>query len=496
MIAFTAEKILILQMLDSLCLMDQICFKNFRRFSDFTTLELGRLNILVGTNNSGKSSAIKACILAQMAINQIHGGEIPLDNISFREVSDAHLHLGDFLSNLSNGSTSREMDFAVVCGKTSVHFIIDGSNLKSGDPSLLVPLKILEFKNETMDASIKYEFYFDGKTKISLSTSSDRILQFLFSEAERDQWRNHSTADNAFEQEAERVFVESSPGYIYNTCKGKYSGETRTVNFSWEPYGDYNYSLSSHISEPFDDCRELLLFYQKVRKCISLDLRCARIQYIEAHNAPHNEFLYEEDKNNYLAQTVAKFISSPAADNSTKRAFILKWMKELSIGEDYRITRPFPEVLKVDILNGERWESLGKMGTGTVQLYILLLRLAMAEDCMLFIEEPEQNLHPALQSKLADMFFEYSQDSRVQVFVETHSEYMVRKTQVIIANMIATGADSTDALNKVYKVYYFPSDAKAPYSLEYLSNGQFSRKFGTGFYDEADKNYLALLKEL
>ena len=222
--------------------MDQICFKNFRRFSDFTTLELGRLNILVGTNNSGKSSAIKACILAQMAINQIHGGEIPLDHISFREDSVAHLHLGDFLSNLSNNSKSMEMDFAVVCGKTTVHFIIDGSNLESDSPSLLVPLKLLEFKNEALDATVKYEFSLDGKTKISLSTTSDRILQHLLSAAERDQWRDWSTADNAFEQEAERVFVESSPSYIYNTYKGKYSGDVRPIDFAWEPYEHVNRS--------------------------------------------------------------------------------------------------------------------------------------------------------------------------------------------------------------------------------------------------------------
>lgn len=475
--------------------MDQICFKNFRRFSDFTTLELGRLNILVGTNNSGKSSIIKACILAQMAINQMRGGEIPLDHISFREESDAHIHLGDFLSNLSNSSTLKEMDFDVVCGKTSAHFIIDGSNLNPEDPSLLVPLKLLEFKNESMAAAIKYEFTLDGQTKISLSTTSDKILQCLFSVAEREYQKARRVADYAFDQYVEQMFEERPYRFNFNTCKSKYSGDVRTIEFEWEPYMGINHGSFSNkrIPEPFDDCRELLLFYNEVSNHVIRDLRRAHIQYIEAHAAPHNEILYEEDKNNYLAQTVAKFISSPAANDDTKRAFILKWMNELHIGKDYRITRPFPEVLKVDIMNRERWESLGKMGTGSVQLFILLLRLAMAEDGLLLIEEPEQNLHPALQSKLADMFFEYSQDSRVQVFVETHSEYLVRRTQVIAKKVVKEG-QLIDDINDSMKVYYF-NEYELPVSMNYMPSGYFENKFGPGFYDTAGDSYLELLDD-
>ena len=35
-------------------------FKNFRKFEDFPPIDLGSINILVGPNNSGKSTFIKA----------------------------------------------------------------------------------------------------------------------------------------------------------------------------------------------------------------------------------------------------------------------------------------------------------------------------------------------------------------------------------------------------------------------------------------------------
>src|SRR5690606_34480040 len=38
------------------------------------------------------------------------------------------------------------------------------------------------------------------------------------------------------------------------------------------------------------------------------------------------------------------------------------------------------------------------------------------------VEEPETNLHPALQSKLADFFIEASKKFQIQFVIETHSE--------------------------------------------------------------------------
>ena len=38
-------------------------FKNFRKFEDFPPIDLGSINILVGPNNSGKSTFIKALML-------------------------------------------------------------------------------------------------------------------------------------------------------------------------------------------------------------------------------------------------------------------------------------------------------------------------------------------------------------------------------------------------------------------------------------------------
>ena len=43
--------------------MKQIGFKNFRKFENFPTIELGDITILVGGNNAGKSTVVKAILL-------------------------------------------------------------------------------------------------------------------------------------------------------------------------------------------------------------------------------------------------------------------------------------------------------------------------------------------------------------------------------------------------------------------------------------------------
>ena len=55
--------------------MMKIGFKNFRRFKDFPMIELGGCTFLVGPNNSGKSTLLKAMMLVNINRDrQSHSG--------------------------------------------------------------------------------------------------------------------------------------------------------------------------------------------------------------------------------------------------------------------------------------------------------------------------------------------------------------------------------------------------------------------------------------
>jgi predicted ATPase len=60
------------------------------------------------------------------------------------------------------------------------------------------------------------------------------------------------------------------------------------------------------------------------------------------------------------------------------------------------------------------------------------MEILFTDSEVLLIEEPESNLHPALQSKLAVFFVELANKYNKQIIIETHSEYIIRKIQYVV----------------------------------------------------------------
>jgi predicted ATPase len=140
---------------------------------------------------------------------------------------------------------------------------------------------------------------------------------------------------------------------------------------------------------------------------------------------------------------------------------------------------------------------LADKGMGSIQLAILLLRLATlirkyrGQDLTVLLEEPEQNLHPAIQSMLADLVHDINKNFGVQFIIETHSEYLVRKSQVIVGRKY----DSEEkAKENPFRIYYLPQSGLA-YSIGYTLNGRLTEKFEPGFFDEAGKSNFYLMRK-
>ncbi len=109
------------------------------------------------------------------------------------------------------------------------------------------------------------------------------------------------------------------------------------------------------------------------------------------------------------------------------------------------------------------------------------------------IEEPEVHLHPKFQSMLAELFADAYKNYNVHFIVETHSEYLIRKLQTLIAKKETLPDD-------VSILYVYDADiSKRPLytpqvkMIELEPDGRLSDSFGEGFFDEADKLAMSLL---
>lgn len=229
--------------------------------------------------------------------------------------------------------------------------------------------------------------------------------------------------------------------------------------------------------------------------------------YIQAHGISQKMLYTIDDKNDFMAQAIHKFARCGIQPGSYPDQFLRKWMEEFGIGLGYQIESFGGEGYTIKVETYAGLVNLADLGMGSNQLMVLLLSLAtiMFEEGFhdsdsgksytpkfIIIEEPEQNLHPRLQSKLADLFAAVAKDESYKFLVETHSEYLIRRTQVLVAEMNLTEADLEK--QNPFKVYYFPHNG-VPYDMKYLPSGRFDNKFGEGFFDESAKWHMEILKK-
>lgn len=181
--------------------------------------------------------------------------------------------------------------------------------------------------------------------------------------------------------------------------------------------------------------------------------------------------------------------------------FISLSLQHFGLGEDIKINSYQGVVSEILIVKGKKDILLADLGFGYSQLIPIILKVVLIaiqrekenntinmdknNPTIFLLEEPESNLHPSLQSKLADFLVLAARKFNIQFIVETHSEYMIRKFQYLTAKKELNPWDT--------QIYYFnhpDSEAfkeKAFKEIDIMEDGRLSQEFGEGFFDEADR---------
>lgn len=113
----------------------------------------------------------------------------------------------------------------------------------------------------------------------------------------------------------------------------------------------------------------------------------------------------------------------------------LEWLSYLGVVEDFHTSDKgkLGYELTVKINKGEKWQDLTHVGVGVSQvLPIVLMFLLSNQDDILIFEQPELHLHPQVQSRLCDLFIAIAKSDR-QCIIETHSEYLINRLRLRIA---------------------------------------------------------------
>lgn len=226
--------------------------------------------------------------------------------------------------------------------------------------------------------------------------------------------------------------------------------------------------------------------------------------------------LYPLESNDEFTELLKKYVEAKRCLDKeadyVPNTFMDKWTKAFGFGERISINID-DEGLGITLRlhkseADEKGMLLADNGYGITQIFAILLNIEVAimsrkslkyyedkniewnakilkkySEPTIAIEEPEIHLHPRYQSLLAELFYDAYKTYGIHFIIETHSEYLIRKSQVIVAGL--KFSSNQEAEEKCpFRTYYMPNNSK-PYSLGYRKDGKFAEEFGSGFYDEA-----------
>lgn len=547
--------------------MKKIGFKNFRKFENFPAIGLGDVTYLVGKNNAGKSTMVKALIL--IVENLIQKSNVPfVHNAYFTFTSPIHdLHVDTYERALNKNSKRKEIEFNL----TIEDFEFSISVVPADDEVLYshiqrttdrnAPIQSIVIKDNKLGISIKIEPFL-SRYILEVNSADDQSVDDVIAELDKrvadikqainNEEHNPNCDYKLISELNAEMEATAKKRNLLIKSKGNNVFAQLTFNSLHLTYRQGSEAMYSIVREidalenmaSNDDAMKLaraaslsfgmsesekkqqgqyltkLRGYSevlgKMASRLNALLSSLDLMYIPAHLASQEMVLNSHSKDIFarVVDTYEHRTKIHDRNDEIKR-FVLRWMDEnhFGIGKDFHIEEPLPGYysLEIDTFDNCRI-NVADMGMGTNQLMILLFHVANKlhaarssrnryvheEDNFLacptiLMEEPEQNLHPNLQSKLAEFFYEIatSKDYRMHFIIETHSEYIVRKTQVIVSD--ENYIDEKDMIdNNPNKVFYFGNEENdVPlYEMTYNLNGRFNESFGTGFYDTA--GHLAL----
>jgi predicted ATPase len=172
--------------------------------------------------------------------------------------------------------------------------------------------------------------------------------------------------------------------------------------------------------------------------------------------------------------------------------FISKWAGEFELGIKFKDIEGIAYNLQVKV--GDEYRNLADVGIGINQVITIILAVSIMPDIVfrkkdgysvLILEEPEAGLHPALQSKLADLVVDAQKTYGTQFIIETHSEYFIRRLQYLTASKTLTPDDT--CLYYFYPPDKIPNGEKQVKKISISEDGHLSADFGPGFFDESTR---------
>jgi hypothetical protein len=520
--------------------------ENFKAIEKGTWFELKDLNILTGANNSGKSTLFKAM---KIFTDGFVDGDFPLIEINkvlpdcgyFTDLINFNTNLDFFKIGFRFWSTSLNKSFEVI-----YRFENDYNNLPQNAEFVSVDINVegkhlltlifsthFSLKTSEIERKKKYGFNYshlndDCPGEIIYRVNIDILSQLQDSEVFKkhadifvlleknfgSNWIGELLIEEDFCDRKHFVRISEELFYdlFYNNFFLNLLGQEEKLSYSNLVYDGSHVQIYNEMFKNYDIPGFVKDYFEDLFSDISAQLRffhSKKLFHIDLTDLFHRRMITDQSINFRIPKIPEKSIGKEDVNLLFMREKTFDISELLSIFDiNYTVVVEEFENVAYRLLLKDKTKdhpnNLADFGKGLAQLVQLLLAIGYkivlkgdedwgrrksrseAINPIFHIEEPEAYLHPSWQSKLADMFIFLVNKFSVQFLIETHSEYLVRKLQYLIAK-------GEFKANNVSILYFEEPETRKGKSKNPLfrtisldDNGRMSQDFGPGFFDEAD----------
>ena len=422
--------------------------QNIKSFTDSGEIELRPITIFAGRNSSGKSALVRFPVVLKQTFQSNTEAPILLNGKSID-----YGNFSEVVHNQTGNSFFYEISFSV----DKLNIATDFYKFQPSPKISTVKLNFeITYKNVIQLKS--YSIYFDDSKVISFENQKAVLHSFV----------NFNSDDEIICPISEKIIFDASihqnTDFIINTNDLQFKD-------------DDNQNILSTL---------ILIKSLNINKFLKDFF--GNIVYISSfRQEPLRIYRASESVFNDVG-TKGDLTATILTQNTEVQVKVSEWLiKTFGYKLDI-IKNPDSSFFEVKVRHVEKTfnENLVDVGSGIAQVLPIITQvyfdLLQNKSRTFVIEEPEIHLHPNAQVELAELFAKIAKKTKSTFIIETHSEHLIRKFQSIVAD-VDSGFNSDDIL--IYQTDLNSSGASEIEKIEITDNGQFSKKWKSGFFDKA-----------
>lgn len=518
--------------------MKKLNLENFRVFDKETSFDLPPITIITGKNNAGKSTVLKALTLVADYVNSDNQLMLAFDG------PFSHKHKINTFKNAKNWhNKSKKIKISYEHQGLINHFTFSGEENQAFATLEEYTAEIKEI-NESLILKRRSRAEFELKVSQRFVEYWTRSNEEETSEIDLDELKEEfnrlKEERNKLVHVSKEIKTSSREFLTIKTDIQRLERRLKLIEEKLERESgdllkkDSIFNTIVNVEEEDDNNlirlirKALVKYFQEKRENTKSDFRYtsnvyamslfrfydqfqSKFDFNVIHLSPNRfkqERLYQKnDLTSEVNIAINDYAAHPPRKTSPAYIFLKKWLKEFGIGEELDIVNVEGIASTVYIQKEGVPEpiNLVDFGFGTGQVLTILLKITNAINKrqdhrirrfgakpILLIEEAESNLHPKVQSQMAELFYQAYDEFGLHFILETHSEYLTRKYQTMVA----------DPEHKMHTneciIFYIDDNSNKEIGfvkrIEIFQDGSLSENFGEGFYDVANARAMELYR--